>query len=1814
MSEVQVDPEDSVSQTGRSTSSSSVARAKARKAVIQAEVELEALQERQKLELEELKLSQKKAELELRTKLRLREADELVYQEIDEEGSKVSKRLNVNIKSRSVGIDSTLAYGTSDVPKQLDVTQAPPARDEPLMSASKDNDLSCEILKHLKLGQENQHHLLESINLPTAELMKFNGDPLKYHEFLQSFECLVGETSLSASGKLMRLFHSCEGVARTVIQCYMMMPPDRGYTRARELLAERFGNYHKVEEAWLRRVTEGSAVTNSNKHLRDFADELRTCSETLGAMGATISSQRELVKIIGRLPFSLRSRWLKLVKMIRDTGRSPNIYDVVRFVSDAADEMNDPVYGALVQGTGGHVGKRDKDKSSTRSNFSVSIGQQKCLLCQSEHGLFGCQKFKDMVPEERFKFACEHKLCFNCLKPGHMTSRCKLDRTCSVKGCTLKHTKFLHTSKQAKPSTGDKSGISKKDEKVGNQRISPTQIDDREHVGQAASSHASSHRGSGRLRVALPIIPVKVRAANGRTAVDTFALLDNGSTNSFCLKELAERLDIKGRSQILSVSTLEKRSSEVKCEAVNLKVSGLGSDVELDVEAYTRPKLNISMENMAREADISQSLHLQDLNLPVTSYSQVTMLIGQDVPEALMPLEVKSGRPGELFAVKTVLGWTLNGPLGSNRSGDRAIYGTSCEVNFIDLESGLDEQVRRFWEVEGNSFQGDKPMSLNDKKTIEIWQKTIKKVDGHFQLAIPFKESPPQLENNRSVAEQRLNSLGRRLRSDPELQEKYKDGMEDLVQKGYAEEVMDDAEKQQGAWYIPHHPVFHPKKGKLRIVFDCASKFRGKSLNDVVMQGPDLTNNLLGVLLRFRQSPIAIMGDIASMFHQVRVPCEERELLRFLWWPDGNLQESPRTYRMCVHLFGGTWSPSACSFALRRAAEEVKKDDIRFEAATTVSKCFYVDDYLASLEDESTAVKQVADLTSLLRDAGFKLTKWISNSPSVLGSVPEEERAKEVKGLDLNVDALPVERALGLTWDVDEDCFLYKFAPKEKPITRRGILSVLSSVYDPLGYACPFTLKAKLVLQELTRCKLGWDEQIPVYQMKSWTEWLQDLPIMAEFGVNRCVKPQSMGQVVNYELHHFADASEVAYGAVSYLVMKDDRDQVHSSIVLAKSHLAPLKKLTLPRLELLAAALAVKMDIVLTRELEVPISRSIYWTDSTIVLQYVRNDVKRFQTFVANRIATIRGHSEPHQWHHVNSSANPADDASRGMGANELIKNTRWLNGPDFIRQGKEHWPKDPTLPEFLDENDPEVKKEKKVDNAHAFAANAEAPDAMDILIEHYSSWHRLLKAVAWILRVRQLLRSKVHDNFSGSRGPISTEELATAEEAVIRYVQQRTYVEEYVTLLQSTKKGPGEVAKEIKGSSPLYKLDAKLTEKGLICVGGRLNNAPLDERSRHPLILPPKHHVVKLLIRHLHETSGHSGKEYVLSLLRQRYWVVRGRRAVRQEVGVCFKCKRRDATPVVQKMADLPADRVEPGRPPFTHVGVDCFGPYMVKQGRSQVKRYGCIFTCLVVRAIHIEVLHSMETDSFLNALQRFISRRGKPETIRCDNGSNFVGAEKELKEGLNRWNQSKIHDYLLQRTINWRFNPPAAPHMGGVWERLIRTTKKVLGSLMTQQVLSDEGLATLLCIVESIVNGRPLTVISDDVRDPEPLTPSHLLLLRHSHDYPVDNFEKNDVYGRRRWRRVQYLANVFWRRWVREYLPTLQLRQKWTKEVRNLKDGDIVLIVDDLPRNQWLIGRVIETYPGRDGLVRSLKVKHSSGTLVRPVHKVCLLEEVAI
>ena len=898
--------------------------------------------------------------------------------------------------------------------------------------------------------------------------------------------------------------------------------------------------------------------------------------------------------------------------------------------------------------------------------------------------------------------------------------------------------------------------------------------------------------------------------------------------------------------------------------------------------------------------------------------------------------------------------------------------------------------MKKFWELAGTALGELRGPSQEDLRALSLMEDSIQRGDGHYMVSIPFRDNPG-LENNRSMAECRLRGLERRLMKNPELKGAYQEGIQKLLDKGHAEVVTEVQDPPGRTWYLPHHPVLSSNK-KARIVFDCAAESNGTSLNKEVLQGPDLNNTLLGVLLRFRQHPVAITADIEAMFHQVRVPVQQRDVLRFLWRPDKDLE--PKTYRMTVHLFGGTWSPSVCTFALKQLAKDYE-ENFPAKVIEAVRKDFYVDDFLKTLETEEEANLIVQEVTQLLSHGGFRLCKWQSNRLSILQQIQDTEVAADFRNLDSKV--LPTERTLGVMWDLEEDQLTYSNLTVKPPLTRRGMLGLVCSVYDPLGIIAPFTVIGRLLVQEQTKSQRGWDEPLEEGLQQRWKGWMSQLDSLSRIKVTRCVKPKNFGRIQRCELHHFADGSTVAYGAVTYARLVNEHGEVHCSLITARARVAPLKKISVPRLELLAATLATRLDTTLRSELTIPIDESKFWTDSTIVLAYIKNESRRFQTFVTNRLSMIHETSKPTQWCHVRTEVNPAYHLSRGLSIAQ-IHQSDWLTGPQLLWKRIVRNQEDPTL-DSLD-GDPEVKREVRV---HATETTCEA---VDLLIESYSSWYKLKKSVAWILRYKSWLLSKARQKEDTTHALVlHPEELKGAERAIVTYVQARTYATEIKT---STRE------ERIREASPIYSLDPVM-RNGLLVCNGRLRHDQTTElvQGRSP-ILPKDHHLTTLIVRHMHEASGHSGREYTVSAVRQVYWILGLRCLVRNLINACVTCRRLHGKPQTPRMADLPKERIAVDKPPFTHIGVDCFGPFDVKSGRTVRKRYGCIFTCMTVRAVHIEVLPSMDTTAFLNALQRFISRRGKPETITSDNGTNFVGAQREIARS------SALTNFLQRKEIS--------------------------------------------------------------------------------------------------------------------------------------------------------------------------------------------------
>ncbi|KAK3703198.1 hypothetical protein QZH41_004965 [Actinostola sp. cb2023] len=500
--------------------------------------------------------------------------------------------------------------------------------------------------------------------------------------------------------------------------------------------------------------------------------------------------------------------------------------------------------------------------------------------------------------------------------------------------------------------------------------------------------------------------------------------------------------------------------------------------------------------------------------------------------------------------------------------------------------------------------------SIEDRKFISIMEHGMTKNSvGNWIAPLPFREEITQLPNGRELAVRRLKSTIRNLERKPEMKKHYFTFMQSLLDHGHAEVVpLDEVATTKPGWYLPHFGVYNPQKpNKVRVVYDAAAECGGVSLNSLLLPGPDLTNSLIGILLRFRESPVAFMADVEQMFYSFSVQENHRNYLKFLWYQDNNPGKDIVEYRMKVHIFGSTSSPAVATYGLRKTAE-VEKANFGPDAADLVNRNFYVDDALKSVPTVEDAVDLLHRTQSMLSTANLRLHKIASNRQEVMEAFPSEDQASDLRDLDLSKDAVPVQRSLGVYWDLKTDDFTFKVSTEveEKPFTRRGVLSVVNSLYDPLGLVAPVVIRGKAILRAMTSNlkPQDWDEPLPKEYKKAWEAWRSSLDGLTDLKVQRSYTSKALTTATRKEIHTFGDASSDSIAAVSYLRVVWPNGHVDVSFILGKAKLAPTRATTIPRLELCAAVLATEITLLITEELDVCPDSVTYYTDSRVVLGY----------------------------------------------------------------------------------------------------------------------------------------------------------------------------------------------------------------------------------------------------------------------------------------------------------------------------------------------------------------------------------------------------------------------------------------------------------------------------------------------------------------------------------------------------------------------------------------------------------------------------------
>ena len=1629
--------------------------------------------------------------------------------------------------------------------------------------------------------ENSMEKLIKHIRKPTFEIDKFDGDSLKFVKFIRQFKLNILPFCESNAERIALLEQYTTGQANKIVSAYLHLSDKLAFESAMKKLEERFGNKQLIAQTFISRALDWPQIKADDSIGLDsfslFLNEIASAIQELKEV-QILEYPQNLQRLVSKLPVYCHEKWRSIVYRKSELNEYVTFNDLTKFVECEAKKANDPLYGRLAFGS--LKGSTNNHATIRKASFATNESENKtkrrgCQFCQKDnHSLAVCFHFGKKSMEEKREFIKTKKLCFKCLKAGHLASDCKSVISC--KTCNGKHATVMHRETNTKT----------------REQSEPTTV--------ASSNHLKTNQNEF---CTLAIVPVKLSLKGKVGEIKTYAFIDPGSTVSFVRADLAESLGASGKKKFITIETMGKSQRNLSQIINGLKISNLDSQSSSVMNnVFTIKNIPISRDHIVQNSDIMRFQHLQGINLPQID-GPIGMLIGNNTKGILTPHEVRTGPKNTPYAIKCDLGWVVYNLTRKNQGNVAKVHRISVtnvsEINNGELENMYRESLNM--DFPEKAVEEKREFSQHDKIFMQKISNSIKKVGGHYELELPFKEDKVHLPDNKKQSEYRLALLKQKLVSDKRLHGQYIDFMTALLSQGHAEKVPKNeiARKDGKVHYIPHFGTYHPKKpDKLRVVFDCSARCQGESINDKLLQGPNLTNDLIGVLLRFREGKIALMADVESMFYQVQVPKKDRDCLRFLWWENGDYDKEPEVYRMCVHLFGATSSPSCAISALNQTAYD-NAEQYNEETVSSVLRHFYVDDLLRSISTEDKAIELVRDLISLCELGGFKLTKWVSNSRAVLNSIPEEKQAKSIKSLDLKKDQLPIERTLGVFWSAETDSFCFEISLPVKPITRRGILATTSSIYDPLGFASPFILPAKIILQELCRKGYDWDERLPDQELKNWQKWLLEIKEIESLKIPRFLRVQNDSKQ-NIQMHIFCDASELAYGVAIYLRVQSHSTQC--SLVMAKSRVAPIKKQSIVRLELTACMVGVKLANLVKNEMDIKLDSVHYWTDSTAVLKYIANDRTRFHTFVANRINVIRECTKVGQWHYVNTKENPADIASRGLSSCDKRVET-WIKGPDFLYGTEGQWSNlEHEISLTLPENDPEVK---------CLATTVENGDTEMELFGKFP-WKKLVRVYAWVLKFIFNVKSKISQRKLGQStqstvqshtGELTVEEIENTKLFIFRWVQWHYFTEEILRMKEG---------KTIKGSSSIIGL-APIYEDHLIKVGGRLDKSGLGYESKHPIILPKSSIVSKRMVDNAHKEVGHMGKNSMVAHLRQRYWIIGLPGLALKVARNCITCRKYNANTMSQQMGDLPADRVTGDVPAFSSCGVDYMGPVEVKLKRSRVKRWLVVFICLASRAIHLEVASSLDTNSCINAIRRFMCRRGQVVLIRSDNRTNFIGSNNEFRAEFEKIDRSSIHNFCANKGITWEFNPPGASHFGGVWERMIRTIRKIMYSLLKEQnnKFDDEGLNTLCCEIENIINCRPITEISNTPNDLSFLTPNHLLLAREGAGVPPGIFDKNDNYYRKQWKQVQYIVEKFWTKWSKEYLTTLQERQKWKAPRRNVQIDDIVLLVENKPRNSWALGRVVEVLKDRKDLVRIVRVQTNNKIVERSVHKLCLILE---
>ncbi|XP_071056032.1 uncharacterized protein [Onthophagus taurus] len=1569
----------------------------------------------------------------------------------------------------------------------------------------------------------------------------FDGNYKNWPTFFDLFNTMINDNdSLSAVAKYQYLLTSLSGEALNLIKGLPVT--NDNYIIAYNSLKGRYQNKRHLATLYFNEIVALKPIQEeSSKSFRFLIDTFKENIDGFRMLNFPVDQWDFLLFniLLQKLNISTKTKF----ESEHTTFEIPTYLQLINFLENQAKAFN----SVLLTSDKLSMNK-NKPFQNYRGKTSVNLKTEdvklsfKCILCPESHSIYRCSKFLAKSASERLSIARDHNLCRNCLNKNHNTSSCTSNYRCH--SCDQRHHTLLHFETKKQPTM---------------------------HVGTTACNNGNVSIEGANHQVILPIAFVQIRDHFGRLHLAR-ALLDSGSMSNFITTKLSQRLRLPRKSHSLEIHGLNSMTSICNKGIVNCKIQSCQSqNFSCDLKAIVTPSICSAQPSLSRIINSYDHLKCLDFHPEHnTSVKDVDLLLGAElVPQIFTGGRVCGGQ-NDPIALHSVFGWILMGKSQLSTS-------TSLSTCVSTTDDSIDSVIQRFWELE--SISENKTMSLEEEQCEDHYKNTYRRdVSGRFIVSLPFKKDESVLGNSYNIALKRFTLLENRLLKNVSLHKKYVDFMRDYLETNHMS-LIPSPDITSIKYYIPHHCIIRDDNqlSKFRVVFDASAlSSNGKSLNDVLLIGPKLQQSIVNILINFRFFKYAFTCDIQQMYRQILISPSDRTFQNILW--RFSPEEPVQSYQLNTVTYGVSSAPF---LALRTILELANVYSNDYPKASHVLKHnVYVDDIVtgASTINETLTLQQ--ELINLLNKGGFKLRKWASNNLDVLTAVSESDLQRPIS---MDYDETCSVKVLGLQWDPCSDQFSFSYTSHESPCNKRTILSDIARIFDPLGFLTPCTFKAKHFIQQLWSLHLDWDESPPSSIHSEWKTFKHNLSLLSDIHLPRLIIPD---QPEHIQLHLFCDASQTGYCAVAYLRCSTS-NLITTSFVCAKSRVAPLKTISVPRLELCGATLLADLFSSITNTLSnLPVDLVVAWTDSQVVLHWLHSAPCRWKIFVANRVSHIQNALPPSSWRYVPSHDNPADCGSRGLCPSQLSSFNLWWNGPSWLKEDSDQWPVNPI---FKYENNEAIAKESKPILVNC---GENQTHFLDHLLTKFSSLSKIQRIISYIRRFILLSKKNRNVNLFSS---FSQFELQDSLHVLIKHVQNQHFSCVFNALIKNQLV-----------TKPFRKLTPFIDRDGLLRVGGRLRHSDIPYEHKHPLLLPCDSRLSELIIETIHREYLHPGQRTLHGLLAQRYWILSPRRAIHRVLFKCIRCFRMNPRPQVPLMADLPKYRISEVKA-FSAAGVDFAGPIRTTMNRSRgsrsVKSYLCIFLCMSTKAVHLELVTDLTTDAFIAALRRFLSRRGNCINLYSDQGTNFIGANNKLKE-------------IAEATgstfgIQWHFHPPGAPHFNGLVEAGVKSVKSHLLRVIGEQILTFEEVYTVITQIEAVLNSRPLCPLSSDPNDLLPLTPSHFLCLEPLNvELPSPDFTKSPINRLDRWNLLQRMVQDFWGRWRTEYLHTLQQRMKWNKITPMIKMGDMVVIKDEQrPPLQWTIGRVVEIHPAQDGVVRVVVVKTANGRLMRPVAKLSVL-----